>query len=316
MRRPGKLLVSVALVLLIIAVGYFVFYKPSSKAEFSDYESSLHSFVVDWDIKKISLLNVTDFVDKNTGYTKTISFQIPNLKDIVLRLRWTDVTTFFGFFGRDTLTLTVITPDGTRIVQSARCARSTRQGLIELTIPVMQSTPDSQVVHATDLLQAGVVLKTSFDYTWADTEFTVQVSDVIGELRPLKKLQDLGNDFTLEITSWYYHATFFDETNAGTSNDSEDDIRETGFIPPSACPFCDGGMTHKPWCPYYEDPFEDDFFSDDDFFDDDSYRDPWEDDHSPYQPIPSDQPGRVILLYLLFLMMMYLSQIWVFGGIL
>jgi hypothetical protein len=311
MRRPGKVLVSGALVILIIAAGCFVFYKPSSKADTLDPESSLHSFVVHWDIKQTSLLNVADFVDKKAGYTKTISFQTPNLKDIILRLRWTDDTTLFGFFGRDTLTLTVITPNGIRIAQSARCTRNTRQGLIELTIPVKQSNPDSQVIQATDILSAGVLLETSFDYTWVDTEFTVQISDVIGELRPLKRLQDLGNDFTLEITSRYYHATFIDETNtAGTGNESEDTIRETGFIPPSACPFCDGGMTHKPWCPYYEDPFEDDFFNDDD-----SYRDPWEDDHPAYQPIPWDKPGRVILLYLMFLMMMYLSQIWVFGGI-
>jgi hypothetical protein len=318
MRRSGKLFISVGSVILIIAGGCFVLYKSSSRADSVADTTSLHSYAVTWDVRQSSFLSISDFVDKKTVYSKSVSFKTPNIKDVIIRLWWIDDTvSFFGFFGRDALTLSVITPDGARVSQSARCARDTRQGFIELSIPVMRHIPASQTFQSADRLHAGEVLKTSFDYTWVDDEFTVQVSDAIGEFRPLRRLRDPGNDFTLEITNRYYQASLVGEEDLEpTSNLTTGNVLQTGLIPPSVCPFCDGGITHEPWCPYYEDPFEDDFFDDDDLFNDHSYRDPWEDDTTRYQPIPWDKPGRVILLYVMFLVMMYLSQVWVFGGML
>jgi hypothetical protein len=309
MRNSSKLFLSLVVTVIIVVSGVIIFYKPSTKADTIDGKTpKKNTYDVGWVVKKSSLLNISDFVSRNTVYKKTISFETPNLKDITFRLRWTDDTApFFGLCGLDTLTLTVTTPDATTITKSARCTRITKQGLIEITIPVKNNIPPSLRVESTSLIEAGQqLLDTSFDFTWVNEEFTLQVSDHIGEFRLLKRLRDTGNDFTLEITSQYYHATIINNENLKeTSNTREGIFKETSYIPPSMCPFCDGEFHHEPWCPYYEDPFEDDFFEDD----------PWDDDHD-YEPIPLDKPWQFILAYFMFLLMVFFSKMWVFGGIL
>jgi hypothetical protein len=133
------------------------FYKPSIKADkINEETSSTNTYDVEWTVKKNSLLSISDFVSKKTVCKKTVSFETPNLKDITFRLRWTDETTaLFGLYGRDTLTLTIITPDGTIITESARCARITKQGLIEITIPLKNNKPSSLRIKSTCLIGAG-----------------------------------------------------------------------------------------------------------------------------------------------------------------
>jgi hypothetical protein len=316
MRDSLKLVLSIAAIILVLVSGGIILYNLGTKADPLAEESSvMNSYDVTWTIKENRLSNVSDFVSKNTEYKKTISFKTPNLKDITVRLQWIDDNApFFGFFGRDTLTLTVITPAGDAFRQSAQCTRRTKQGFIEITIPVKTNLPASQVISSPTLLSAGEQLReTSFDYTWVNEEFTIQVFDQIGEIRPLKRMHDHGNDFELEITSEYYHATFIVNSGVKETNIPDDTYTTTSMIPPSVCPFCDGVFQHEPWCPYYEDPFEDDFFEDHSY--DFSSPDPWNNHYHSYAPIPVDNPWQIFFAYLLFLLMVFFGKIWVFGGI-
>jgi hypothetical protein len=119
----------------------------------------------------------------------------------------------------------------------------------------------------------------------------------------------------LEITSQYYQASIRDDESLGEISDTPGDtIKESGMVPPSACPFCDGVSMHDPWCPYYEDPFDDDDPFEDDPWDDHSYNDPWDDDHD-YEPIPVDEPWQILFTFAVFLLWMFFGNILIFGGL-
>jgi hypothetical protein len=319
MRGSSKIFLSLAATFLIFISGIIVFYKPSTRADILNEENlPMHAYDVEWMVKKSLLPSISDFVSKNTGYKKTVSFETPNLKDIIFQLRWIDDTSsFFGFFGRDTLTLSVTTPDGTSFTKSARSERITKQGHIEISVLVNTSMPRPVKVLSTSILGAGQQLRgSSFDYTWADKEFIVEVSDRIGEFRFLKRWRDAGNDFDLNITSEYYRASIAeDESFSVTNGISEGTVKETSLIPPSMCPFCEGEFHHEIWCPYYEDSFEDNLF-DDDPFEDDQWDNNWDNNHGNTYGVHVDTPGQLIFMYVLFLLMVFFSKMWVFGGIL
>jgi hypothetical protein len=305
MRDVIKILVSLSATGLILFSGILIVYRPPSKAGTQEISPKVTSYNVDWTVKKSAILQLTDYVSKNTRYEKIISIDSPNLKEITVNLSWIDdKTLFLNRLGLDTLELEVIKPDGSIQRKSEKSSRITKQGHIELTIPIQTIKPTSSIIKSENLRDAGKQLKEKFfNYTWVNEALTIIVTVQVGELRPLKRLSDSGNDFNLKVTSQYYHATL--TANSGSSENSStnsDSYKEISLIPPGGCPICDGTIYHEPWCPYYEDPFHDDPWDDD----------PWND----IEPVHVDKPWQIILGYIMFFLMVYFSKLVIFGGIL
>ena len=312
MRGVSKIVISLCVTIMIVGTSVFIVYKPSSKAETNSLSSNdTHPYIVNWVAQKSVFINHSGYVSKRTDFEKTISFPTPNLKEITFDLRWTDdKTSFLGRYGLDTFQLEVTTPDGDKIVKSARSSRITRQGQIEIIIPRNEVKPTDLILNAENVVEAGNRLNNDyFDYTWVNENFTVKISVNIGEIRPLKRLVDGGNEFQLTINSWYYHASLnqSDLANETATTNSDPSYKKTGYVPPDMCPFCDGIFDHEPWCPYYEDPFEDDH-------QDDHWSDPWNNDQwngNDHQGFPVKNPLAIILMYFILLLFMKLGTPWV-----
>jgi hypothetical protein len=304
--------VSIAIVIL----GSVIFFYKAPMAETVELDANdINSYIVDWNVRE-ETSKITDFVSKTSNYESTVSFETPNLKEITFNLSWIDdKAPFLCRFGLDTLTLEIITPDGNKLMDSAKSARKTKQGNIKITFPVNNIKPTAFILESENILEVGKQLdKKYFDYTWVDEEFIITVFVQVGEIRPLKRLVDNGNDFDLEIIYSYYHASI---TETRDSTDTEingyNSFKETGYIiPPSMCPFCDGSAFHYPWCPYYEDPFDDDDWRDDDWRDDDDWwDDDWRDDdknndHENYdQGNTSVIPWSVVRAFIFFYILLF-----------
>jgi len=306
MRDAMKILVSLSAICLILFSGVLIVYRPSTKADMQQSVSQIKQYTVDWTVKESSILHLTDFVSKNSKYKKTVSIESPTLKEITVNLSWIDDKALcFNRLGLDSFQLEVITPDGMTQKKSEKSSRITKQGHIELTIPIRRTKPTSTMIESNCLKEAGKQLKEKFlDYTWFDKEITIIVTVQVGELRPLKRLSDTGNDFNLKVTSQYYHAIRTVNSGSSEGNSSNgDSYKGTNLIPPpGGCPICDGTISHEPWCPFYENPFHDD---------------PWDDDSwNDIEPVHVDKPWQIILGYIVFFIMVYFSKLIIFGGIL
>ena len=310
MRRNKKIL-SLIIVFTLITVGFGIFYNESPKKAVDSGNSDTNSYVVDWKVKESSLISCSEYISKNSDYEKTISFETPNLKEITFSLSWTDdKAPFLGRFGLDTLILEVTTPDGRKLTESVKSAKKTKQGNIEITLPINNIKPTALTLESEDILEAGKQLNTDyFDYIWVDEEFTVKVSVQPGEIRPLKRFADRGNDFDLEIIYSYYHASLTEgEKTTDTDSIGDNSFKETEYVPPpSMCPFCDGNAWHEPWCPYREDPWDDDWWEDDD----DPWEDDWWEDDDDYR-YTIESPWEAVVLFIFFLFTVFFQSMLIF----
>jgi hypothetical protein len=217
-------------------------------------------------------MRLSEFVAKGSEYLKTISYDASPLKEVRFHLSWTDdKATFFNRRGLDTLTLRVTAPDGHVYKQSATSARITKQGSVEITVPIRSFLPTSFSVPSADRSTIKSKLRSQFsDNTTGSQNFRVTVSVKIGELRPLKRLADRGNTFALEISPSYYAASI---SQCSVRNGTV--LSKLWPVFPD-CPICHGHYMHYPWCPYYEDPFDHDPFNDP--FGHDPFGDPFDND--------------------------------------
>jgi len=187
-----------------------------------------HSYDVTWRTTNGVPTHVSEFVSADSEYIKTVSFGFPNLKEIRCTLNWTDdKATVLNRCGLDTLTLQITSPDGTTVQQSATSARRTKQGSVEIIVPLTTERLVPLTLRSRELSEAASQLKTTYDdYTWTNRTFTVRVSVHVGEIRLLKRMADRGNDFDLAITPVFtapsiLEANNFQENTASTNETSE-----------------------------------------------------------------------------------------------
>ena len=296
MRKNNKILSLIIIISVIVAGVTISFYKIPKVDAIDSGTGVTNSFVVDWNEIEGSLISYSEFTSEDSNYEKTVSFNTPNLKEISFILSWTDdKTTFLGRLGLDTLTLEITTPDGKTLIESGKSAKKTKHGRIEITPPVNNFNPTTLTLESENIMGVEKQLKDKyFDYTWVNKEFTIKVSVQVGEIRPLKRLADNGNDFDLEIRSSNYHASITaDDTVLNSDND--DSYIETGNFPPDDDPFdcswCGERFGHRPSCPYYDDPFED--------------------DHD-YQGNTLDKPWEVLLIILFLLFPLFFQSMLIF----
>lgn len=230
LKKNDKIIIIVAVVILVIAgIGVAMYQSPKTTSIFPTDMMGEQSYNVTWTVRNGSLGTISEFAHKNSKYEDAVKIPHGNVKSVTFNLSWTDdYMTFLRRMGLDTLTLEVITPDGMTSTQSSKSASVTGQGTITLTVNTGIIPPKLPIKEETEN-DAQQKLKTPpyYDESWTDKEIIIGVSVQIGEIRPLKRMRDKGNDFELQITYEYYDGVLSMDstknTGGGTVSPPDDD---------------------------------------------------------------------------------------------
>lgn len=233
MKKSDQIIVAIGVAVIIIAVIGILLWKPAPSEEAKPQEI-MKTFKVEWTEKtaRISPDN-TDFYakDKLIGadepYKSNVSIPVYNLKSVTFTLTWKDDHTF-GLFrkkGEDTLTLEIIPPEGTTFHDE-----STGNGTITKTFDNINIQPYVSSIKANNSDEAMEILeKEYYSSKWKDEPFEIHVNVSVGEkfFKPLKRLLDKGNNFTLEITYTYYEPSIEEEQQLSEEKTSQTMYQET-----------------------------------------------------------------------------------------
>jgi len=216
--------------LLGTGIGYLLYSPQKNMRTPDDSQSETHSYDVTWQTTSRTTSHMSGFASTDSDYVNTVSFGSPNLKEIRFTLNWTDdKATVLNRCGLDTLTLQITSPDGTTVRDFAKSAPKTKHGSVEITIPLKTERLEPLTLRSRDRSEAASQLRESYDdYTWVNKAFTVRVSVRVGEIRPLKRMVDRGNDFDLAITPVFYTASIMElASTAITTNNSQESMGST-----------------------------------------------------------------------------------------
>jgi hypothetical protein len=204
--------------LLGTGIGVYVYSLPRKIPLSNDMLDTTHAYEVTWETTSLKTSHMNGFVSRDSEYAHTISFSEPNLKELRFTLSWIDdKATVLNHCGLDTLTLQITCPDGAMFQDSAKSAPRTKQGFVEIILPLETESLTPMTLYSSDFPEAASKAQETFDTTWVNKPFTVSVSVQVGELRPLKRLRDHGNDFDLAITPSYYTASIREYSTTRTS---------------------------------------------------------------------------------------------------
>ena len=211
LKKNDKIIIIVAVVVLAVsAIGVAMYKSPSPTTPLTPSTNPLNQeYTVTWTVSSQTGEKITDFAGKKTPFETTTKIMKGNLKSISFNMTWVDDhTTLFGRRGLDTLTLSVTPPEGKIVTVSNKSIRIKKTGAISFSINVPGNSPFSDPIQAPDLTSAQDQLNKAPYYSdkWVNSDVKITVSCKIGEpiFRPLMRLLDKGNDFTLQITYVYY----------------------------------------------------------------------------------------------------------------
>jgi hypothetical protein len=235
LKKNDKLIIIIAVVIIIISGIGIAAYNPPEEVIDEKIVVRGNTYTVDWN-EKTNSIYYSEFVEKNTPYEGTVSINRGNLKEIIFNLSWVDNrATILNRFGLDTLTIEITTPDGTIYEESDRSASGSKEGNIEIAIPV-NGMPSTDSITANNSMDAEEKLNQEPHYNdkWVNEIFDIKISVQIGEIRILKKMRDSGNDFELEVSYDYYSPTLTEEEvkDTGSGDDSVDNLNEEEYTPP------------------------------------------------------------------------------------
>jgi hypothetical protein len=233
--RKGHILMSIVSAFLLLGTGIgYILYNPQKNTFSSDDPlGETRAYDVTWKTTFVTTSHLKGFASTESDYVNTVSFGQPNLKEIRFTLNWTDdKATILNRCGLDTLVLQITSPDGSTVQDSAKSAPRTKHGYIDIIVPLKTEGFKPLTLYSRDLSEAISQLRNTYDdNSWANKAFTVRISALVGEIRPLKRLRDRGNDFDLAVTPVYYAASITDLTstalNTNTSQGNPGSANET-----------------------------------------------------------------------------------------
>jgi hypothetical protein len=213
--RKEHVLFSIASVFLLLgtSIGVYVYSTQRNTPQSNDAHTPTRAYKVTWETTSLEPIQITGFAGRDSEYTNTISFSEPNLNGLQCDLSWIDdKATVLNHCGLDTLTLQITCPDGTTFQDSAKSSPKTKLGTAEVIVPLKTERLAPMTLYSSDVSEVTSRVQDTFDTTWVNQPFHIKVTDQIGELRPLKRMQDQGNDFTLIIVPMYSTASITDVT--------------------------------------------------------------------------------------------------------
>jgi hypothetical protein len=234
LKRNDKIIILVAIIIIAIAgVGIAMYNQPATVTTPPSNPVTNQSFYINWTARNGSLDPITDFAEKKAPYTGGIEIKQGNIISITFNLSWVDDhTTFLKRMGLDRITLAITTLDGEVIQKSNTSAPKTRAGTDTITLESHIIPPAPIKADDSTSAQAKLNEKQYFDDSWMNRNFSITVSDKIGEKRIIPKLLDKGNSFTLEISYKYYQAVIQQGEMKSTANDGDTNSTKDSWEPP------------------------------------------------------------------------------------
>lgn len=209
MKATDKLVVIIGVVIIILAaIGIFLYGRPVQREEEKKTEA-IKSFTVTW-VEKTGYASPdnTDMVAydrllRDVPYSANVTISQYNLKCVKFILTWEDDRTY-GLLrkkGQDTLTFEVTSPDGANISEE-----SVGNGTIEIVFDNINPMPSIDEIIANSSSEAMDKLEGYYGEKYKDQAFKISVGIKVGEkiFRPLKRLLDSGNNFTIKVEYTYY----------------------------------------------------------------------------------------------------------------
>jgi len=236
LRKNDKLIIIIGVVVLAIVVIAIAMYQEPLNEDgvgsiFSNPTDDFYE--INWEVHEATLDTISDYASKSEVYETMVSIPKGNVKSVTFNLSWIDDKTFLlGRMGLDELILEITDPDGNVLTESAKSARKTKDGNIEITIDNIVSHPSDKVeAKSQSDAEEMVNQEPYYDDTWEDKEFTIQVGVNVGEILGGIRPRDKGNNFDLEITYEYYYPSSItsmkDETKpTGSQNDGQDSFAD------------------------------------------------------------------------------------------
>jgi len=206
MEKTDKM-IAVVCVIIIILAGIGIWQSLSSRPSGKKIELP-KGYLVTWERKIGALPDIQGealdrIISSDVPYTVNVSIDKDNLENVTFTLIWEDDHTY-GLFrrkGLDKLTLVITDPDGIEI------CNDTTEGNATVTIKTSTNfVPTITYIEANSLEEAERKLEENYSHKWKDEPFRIYVSVKVGEpiFRPLKRLRDKGNNFTIKISYTYY----------------------------------------------------------------------------------------------------------------
>jgi len=238
-KKNDKIIIIVFIVVLVVAgIGVAMYQSPKTSTPPSVSTGTTNYDVV-WATRNGSLTTISDFANKKTPFQGTASIPNGNIKTITFNLSWTDDhMTFLKRMGLDTLTLEVVTPDGSSYIEADKSAPITGKGTVQIILSP-NIIPPVTPIKADDVQAAQVMLKKKpyYDESWTNKDFKFNVTVKIGELRILKKIRDKGNDFDLKVTYQYFDGALKDDTTKPTGYNDDNNVPSDPWV----------NQTEPPW---------------------------------------------------------------------
>jgi hypothetical protein len=235
LKKNDKIIILVAIfVIVIAAVGIALYSQPQTVTPPpAGTTTTSQSFNVSWVARNVTLDTISGFAGKKAPFTHGIEIDQGNIISITFNLTWIDDhATFLGRMGLDRLTLAITTLDGDVQQASNTSAPKTRTGTDSITLE-SHIIPPIGPIKADDATSAQAQLgkKPYLDDSWMNRNFSITVSDKIGEKRILPRLLDKGNAFTLQISYQYYQGIIKQGQMKSTGGNDDDEV-PPAFEPP------------------------------------------------------------------------------------
>lgn len=223
LRKNDRIIIIIGVAVFAIALIAIALYQPPLPltTQFSDLTKT-KTYEVEWDIKESNVKSISEFVGKREVFEITESINRANLKSVRFNLSWVDDKALLGRFGLDTLTLEVVSPDGTVLSDYQKSQVRTKEGNVEIVFRDI-TRPIYDAIEATSEVEAQEILNEHpyYNTKWKGDDFTIQVTVDVGEILGNIRPRDKGNSFDLKITCEYYEPSLvLDDQNKTTSDDT------------------------------------------------------------------------------------------------
>ena len=205
LKSNDKIIIIVGIVVLVVAViGIALYVQPTPETPTTPATNQgADTYEITWKEQSGSLTDISERALTKTPYEGKIKIPVGNIKSITFNLSWVDDRALLKRFGLDTLAIEITTPDGKTFSGSAKSAKITKAGNVEITVPVNTNIPSNDPITATSQSDATNQIQDILNNKWMNKDITVTVSVQVGE-KILKRLRDKGNDFTLQVEYTYY----------------------------------------------------------------------------------------------------------------
>ena len=229
MKKGDKIVIAVGVAVIVLAaIGLWIYAQEAGNEQQGQPQEKIKTYDVTWEEKQGSLSSVEGsasdkILGKDVDYNGTITIPVSNIKSITFTLTWEDDHTY-GILkkkGEDTLTFSVISPDGNEVGNE----QSIGNGTIVLTANNPESPQLVSYVEAKTLEDAERILESNYTCEkWKNEPFELHVNVKVGEklLRPLKRLKDNGNNFTIDITYTYYEPIIVEGEQSSSATTTEE----------------------------------------------------------------------------------------------